>query len=149
MKGVGAGMSRLGAAMKVPGVPVKSDSLRKQASELGHLIWKFNLAVNRALITYREPIMDMQLIQERIANAAMEMFASACVLSRLDSELQGVSQNGATMPGSHRAADLFLRQSYSRIRRFLSDLTGNDDRELLATADAVLGKGGVPSKKGR
>src|SRR3954462_1311263 len=71
MKGVGAGMKRLGAAMKVPGIPVKSDRLRVRASQLGHLIWKFNLAVNRALITYREPIMDMQLIQERIANSAM------------------------------------------------------------------------------
>jgi hypothetical protein len=104
--------------------------------------------VNRALIKHREPIMDMQLVQERIANSATEMFACACVLSRLDSELQGVGQNGTTQPGSHRAAELFLRQSYARIRRFLADLTGNDDRELLATADAVLGKGD-PQRNGR
>jgi len=149
MKGFGAGMNRLGAAVKVPGVPVKSDRLRGRASELGRLIWKFNLSVNRALITYREPIMDMQLVQERIANVAMEMFASACVLSRLDSELQGVGQNGAALPGSQRAAELFLRQSYGRIRRYLVDLTGNDDRELLETADAVLGKGSAGSFNGR
>lgn len=142
MKAWGAGMSRLGAAVKVPGVPVKSDSLRTRAAELGRLVWKFNFAVNRMLITYREPIMDMQLIQERIANAAMEMYASACVLSRLDSELQGAARNGATEqhPGAHQAADLFLRQSFTRTRRFLADLTGNDDRALLATANAVLGK---------
>ncbi|MEO5720841.1 MAG: acyl-CoA dehydrogenase family protein, partial [Chthoniobacterales bacterium] len=65
MKAWTAGMNRLGAAVKVPGVPVKSDSLRNRASELGRLIWKFNLAVNRMLIAHREPIMDMQLIQER------------------------------------------------------------------------------------
>ncbi len=140
MKAWGAGMKRLGAAVKVPGVPVKSDSLRSRAAELGRFVWKFNLSVNRMLITYREPIMDMQLVQERIANAAMEMFASACVLSRLDAELQGVGQNGSSAPGSHEAAELFLRQSFGRIRSFLNDLTGNDDRALLATADAVLGK---------
>ncbi len=140
MKAWGAGMKRLGAAVKVPGVPVKSDRLRARAAELGRFVWKFNLAVNRMLITYREPIMDMQLVQERIANAAMEMFASACVISRLDSELQGVGQNGSTAPGTHEAAELFLRQSFGRIRRFLTDLTGNDDRALLATANAVLGK---------
>jgi hypothetical protein len=112
------------------------------------LVWKFNLAVNRMLITYREPIMDMQLVQERIANAAMEMFASACVLSRLDSELQGVDQNGATPPGSHRAAELFLTQSFRRIRHFLNDLTGNVDRDLLETADAVLGKIGAGGRNG-
>jgi acyl-CoA dehydrogenase family member 9 len=104
------------------------------------LIWRFNLSVNRALIKYREPVMDMQLIQERIAGAAMEMFASACVISRLDSELQGLTQNGAAAPANRRAAELFLRQSFHRIRRFLNELTDNDDAALLATANSVLGK---------
>ena len=91
----------------------------------------------------------MQLVQERIANSAMEMFASACVLSRLDSELQGVSKNGGSMPGNQRAAELFLRQSFGRIRRFLGDLNGNDDKELLATADAVLGRESGAGRNGR
>src|ERR1700724_1741961 len=98
-----AGMNRLGAAVKIPSVPVKSESLRSQASQLGRLIWRFNLSVNRALITYREPVMDMQLVQERIAGAAMEMFASACVISRLDAELQGVGRNGDAVAGSQPA----------------------------------------------
>jgi len=58
------------------------------------LIRRFNFAVNRALITYREPILDMQLLQERIANVAMDLFASTCVLSRQDSEIQFARRNG-------------------------------------------------------
>jgi acyl-CoA dehydrogenase family member 9 len=135
-----AGMNRLGAAVKIPSVPVKSESLRSYASQLGRLIWRFNLSVNKALIKYREPVMDMQLVQERIAGVAMEMFASACVISRLDSQLQGVTQNGASAPGGGRAAELFLKQSFHRIRRFLAELNDNDDAELLATANSVLGK---------
>ena len=96
--------------------------------------------MNRALITYREPVMDMQLVQERIAGAAMEMFASACVISRLDAELQALGKNGDAAAGSHQAAQLFLRQSFHRIKRFLSELTDNDDKALLATANSVLGK---------
>src|SRR5882672_1689016 len=126
-----AGMNRIGAAVKVPSVPVKSESLRSPASQLGGLICRFNLSVNRALITYREPVMDMQLVQERIAGAAMEMFASACVISRLDAELQGVGRNGEVVTGSHQAAELFLRQSFHRIRRFLGELTDNEDKALL------------------
>jgi hypothetical protein len=133
-------MNRLGAAVKIPSVPVKSESMRGHAAQLGRLIWRFNLSVNRALIKYREPVMDMQLIQERIAGAAMEMFASACVISRLDSELQGVSNNGASVPANRQAAELFLGQSFHRIRRFLSELTDNDDAALLTTANSVLGK---------
>src|SRR3954453_7481291 len=135
-----AGMNRLNSAVKVPVVPVQSAALRGYAGQLGRLIWRFNLSVNKALIKYREPVMDMQLIQERIAGIAMEMFASACVLSRLDSDLQGVTGNGASAPASRKAAQLFLRQSFHRIRRFLAELTDNDDDALLATANSVLGK---------
>jgi hypothetical protein len=70
----------------------------------------------------------------------MEMFASACVISRLDAELHGVGKNGEAAAENHRAADLFLRQSFHRIRRFLSELTDNDDKALLGTANSVLGK---------
>src|SRR5437899_2066495 len=55
-----AGKNRLGATIRVPDVPVQSDQLRAHARQLGRLIWRFNFAVNRALIMYREPILDMQ-----------------------------------------------------------------------------------------
>ena len=135
-----AGMSRLGATIRVPDVPVQSDRAREHARQLGRLIWKFNFAVNRALIAYREPILDMQLIQERIAGAAMELFASTCVLSRWDSELQSAGRNGDSIPPKSDVADLFLRRSFRKIRRFLAGLTDNEDTAILATANSVLGK---------
>jgi acyl-CoA dehydrogenase family protein 9 len=137
-----AGKHRVGATMRVPEIPVRSPELRWFANQLGRLIWRFNLAVNRALITYREPILDMQLVQERIANAAMDLFASTCVLSRQDAELQFAQRNGNSSSPDQFAADLFLRQSFRRIRRFLAGLTDNDDKSVLATADSVLGKPG-------
>lgn len=135
-----AGMHRLGAAVRIPDVPVRSAELRSFANQLGRLIWRFNIAVNRALIAYREPILDMQLVQERIAGAAMDLFASTCVLSRWDAELQFARRNGDSAPQTDHAADLFLRQSFRRIRRFLSDLSENDDKAVLATANAALGQ---------
>ena len=140
-----AGMNRLGAAVRVPGVPVESTELRSFASQLGRLIWRFNLAVNRALIAYREPILDMQLVQERIANVAMDLFASACVLARWDSEIKASYRNGGSVAAQHRAADLFLRQSFRRIRGHLADLNDNDDKAVLKTAQSVLGKTGSSS----
>src|ERR1700704_5303914 len=139
-----AGMNRLGAAVRVPDVPVQSSELRTHANQLGRLIWRFNFAVNRALIAYREPILDMQLVQERIAGAAMDLFASTCVLSRYDAELQAGRRNGETAPPQRGAADLFLRQSFRRIRTFLAGLGDNDDEAVLATAKSVL-RGNSPS----
>jgi acyl-CoA dehydrogenase family protein 9 len=137
-----AGKHRLGATVRVPEIPVRSTELRWCANQLGRLIWRFNVAVNRALITYREPILDLQLVQERIANAAMDLFASTCVLSRHDAELQFAQRNGSSSSPEQFAADLFLRQSFRRIRHFLAGVTGNDDKSVLATANSLLGKPG-------
>src|SRR6184192_806123 len=140
IKAWAAGKNRLIAAVRVPEVPVQSEQMREQARQLGRLIRRFNFAVNRALITYREPILDMQLVQERIANAAMDLFASTCVLSRKDGEIQFARRNGDAAAPDHSAADLFLRQSFRRIRGFLAGLTDNDDRSVLATANSCLAK---------
>src|ERR1700758_3087884 len=123
-----AGMNRLGAAVRIPDVPVRSSELKSFANQLGRLIWRFNFAVNRALIAYREPILDLQLVQERIAGAAMDLFASTCVLSRWDSEFQAAQRNGETAPAQFAAPDLFLRQSFRRIRQFLEALGNNEDK---------------------
>jgi acyl-CoA dehydrogenase family member 9 len=137
-----AGKHRLRATVRVPDIPVRSAELRWFANQLGRQIRRFNVAVNRALITYREPILDMQLLQERIANAAMDLFASTCVLSRQDAELQFAQRNGNSSIPDQFAAELFLRQSFRRIRHFLAGLTNNDDKSVLATANSILGKPG-------
>src|SRR5438552_489746 len=136
-----AGKNRLAATIRVPDVPVQSEQLREHAGQLGRLIWRFNFAINRALITYREPILDMQLVQERIANAAMDLFASTCVLSRQDSEIQFARRNGDAAAPDHAAADLFLRQSFRRIRGFLAGLSDNDDKAVIAAAKSCLTSG--------
>jgi acyl-CoA dehydrogenase family member 9 len=133
-----AGKNRLSATVRVPDVPVQSEQLRGQARQLGRLIWRFNFAVNRALIVYREPILDMQLVQERIANAAMDLFASTCVLSRIDGEIQLARRNGGAPSVDHAAANLFLSQSFRRIRGFLAGLTDNDDKAVIAAAKSCL-----------
>jgi len=136
-----AGKNRLTATIRVPEVPVRSEQLRAQAQQLGRLIRHFNFAVNRALVTYREPILDMQLLQERIANAAMDLFASTCVLSRIDGEIQSAGRNGNAASPDNCGADLFLRQSFRRIRGFLAGLTDNDDRAVIAAAKSCLTSG--------
>ena len=143
----GAGLKRLTAAVKVPEVPVRNARLKPYASQLARLVWRFNFAVNKALITYREPVMDMQLVQERIANAAMEMFAATCVLSRWDAELTAIDRNGRDST-DHVAADLFVRRALRHTREFLRGLGDNDDAAMLATANAVLGQGDAAGRNG-
>src|SRR5438132_8959370 len=135
-----SGMNRLSATVRTPGVPVRSPELRGFAGQLGRLIWRFNVAVNRALVVYREPVLDMQLLQERIAGAAMELFASTCTLSRWDAELQAPGRNGEKQPLDFTAPEYFLRKSIRHAKQLLAELNDNDDKALLSSANAALGK---------
>src|SRR5438270_700441 len=135
-----SGMNRLSATVRTPGVPVRSAELRGFAGQLGRLIWRFNVAVNRALVVYRELVLDMQLLQERIAGAAMELFASTCTLSRWDAELQARGRNGEGRPPDFSAPDYFLRKSIRHAKQLLAELNDNDDKALLSSANAALGK---------
>src|SRR2546422_8146429 len=44
----GPGVNRLGATIRTPDVPVQSPQLRSFGNQLGRLIWRFNLAVNKS-----------------------------------------------------------------------------------------------------
>ncbi len=120
-----------------PVVPVRSKELESHAQTLGLWIGRFGLAVERCLMQHREAILERQLVQERIANASMELFASACVLSRRDAELQGEVVASPASTWSGEAATLFLQQSAQRIQESLQSLN-EDDSAVLAAAEAVL-----------
>src|SRR6058998_1012201 len=121
------GLDQVGAAVRPPEVPVRSPRLQPHAKRLGELIRRFNVEVDRALIRHREEILDRQLVQERIARAAMELYACACVLSRWDAELPAGGAGPAAGGPSHSAAELFLRGSFRRARRSLAEMHENDD----------------------
>jgi hypothetical protein len=55
-----AGMNRLGATVCTPNVTVQSEELRGFAGQLGRLTWRSKSAVNRALVVYREPVLETQ-----------------------------------------------------------------------------------------
>jgi alkylation response protein AidB-like acyl-CoA dehydrogenase len=134
------GLDRVGAAVRSPVVPVRSSSLKPFADRLGQLIRRFNVEVGRALIKHREAILDRQYVQERLARAAMELYASACTLSRRDAEQQSArSKSGSgPEPGWHSAAEYFLRGSLRRARRSLAEMNDADDSVVTATADWML-----------
>jgi acyl-CoA dehydrogenase family member 9 len=125
------GLGHAGAAVRPAEVPVRSQETVPFAQQLAHLIRRFHVAVDRELFHHREAIVDRQYVQERIARTAMELLASACVLSRWDAELQAGRADSAS-------ARLFMRMSFRRSRRFLKDLRDNDDEATTAAADAAF-----------
>src|SRR5262249_11850518 len=98
------GRNRLAARLSTPDVPVRSARLRTAARELSKRVRDFGLAVHRTLVHFRkaalknaaahpgtseelliaQEVLKGQYLQERIADAACDLYASSCTLSRLD-----------------------------------------------------------------
>lgn len=112
----------------VPLVPVQNPELKRTARRLGKLIRRLNATVQYALIGHREEILERQLVQERIAWLAMELFATACALSRWDDEL---TRNDRA---NDAVARLFIADSLRHAETCLREMRANDDQLLREAA---------------
>jgi len=122
-----------------PDVPVRSPKLTRSARELGRRVWEFSVAVQKMLFKHREEILFRQYVQERLADAACELYASSCTLSRLDHLYALGNGNAEELQRDIQAGKYFMRISDRRIRQSLAALKDNDDDPTTRTADAFLG----------
>jgi hypothetical protein len=135
------GGRHLAKRFTAPEVPVRSPGLRRQARELGKRVRDFHLAVIAMLRRHKEDILFRQYVQERLADAACELYASSCTLARLDHLLApGANGNPAEVARDVAAGRYFLRLSDRRVRQCLAALDDNDDPDTTGAADAVLQK---------
>ena len=71
-----------------------------------------------------------------------DLYASSCVLSRLDAMIQGGSGEGlaTSLPGEAEAGKYFLSLANRRIEDRFAALADNDDAETVRAADAALAR---------
>jgi acyl-CoA dehydrogenase family protein 9 len=82
-------------------------------------------AAERALTRHRREIVDRQLVVERLANMAIELFATACVISRTQALI--TTSDAATATRSLALCDLFAVEAGRRFRAAREGLSGRDD----------------------
>ena len=133
---------KLGALLVSPSVPVRSSELEADAAHLGRLVGSLGSSVERLLITHQKEIVDQQLQLGRIADAATEIYVSACVLSRLDHLLR---QHAGNHHGdeSQLRMDLetgryYLRTAARRIKSSLASIGDHDDAGATSLARRML-----------
>jgi alkylation response protein AidB-like acyl-CoA dehydrogenase len=130
---------RLEAMFRSPEVAVSSAELERDADAIGRLVAVFAGNVERLLRTYRESIVDRQYQLGRVADAAIELYASACVLKRLDDLLAHRNGEATEYQESLATGRYYLRTAERRIRRHLADLWDNDDEATTSAANLLLG----------
>jgi acyl-CoA dehydrogenase family protein 9 len=100
-------------------------------------------ATDRAVIRHRRDIVDRQLVLERLANMAIEMLATACVISRTQSLIDSKGEKRAEREIS--LCDLFCVESGLRFRQArdtLGSLAEATDAKRVTIAGDVREAGG-------
>jgi hypothetical protein len=129
-----------------PEVPVRTQELMEDAGTLARLVRDFGLKLPYVFMALKDEatFAQAELVHERIADIAIDLYVSACVLSRLDYLLGKGSSNGKATAADPfadvTAGKYFLKLAFRRIRDRFAALDENDDKMCLESAKAMLGK---------
>ena len=111
-------------------------TLADEAELVADQVYDLGRAVERALRRHGKKIVDRQYVQERLANAAMDLFLATATLSRATSELEHVDGDETKVANEVDCARVFVHAAYRRTRRNLRALRNNQDKRL----DAIAGR---------
>ncbi len=131
----GFGRDHLAHFLSSPQAPEVMSSLVGPRDALLKRVKTFGWMVEKQLIRHREALLEMQYIQERIADAAIAMYTASCTLARLDAQLRA----GKLPPADQAAALHYLNMANRTFDQSLHGLRHNDDASSKAAAIAALG----------
>jgi hypothetical protein len=131
--------------VSTPDVPVRAGELKDLAARYGKLVREFGLALPHVFLKLKDEarFVQAQQIHERLADIAIDLYVSACVLARLDHLIGKAGSNGAVKADLYAdvpAGKYFLTLAHRRIKDRLAGLEDHDDAECVAVADGVIGK---------
>jgi len=110
-------------------------SLQKQAAYVEAFAAELASVVEGALRKHGKGVLEREYVQERIADAAGDLYAMVCVLSRA---------TASAAPGELLLARAFCDRAWRRVRRNLRQVESNADPDTTAAADLALGPGRYP-----
>ena len=129
---------KLGALLVAPTVAVRNTELEPDAAELGRLVSSLGTQVERLLVQYQLGIVDRQYQLARVADAATEIYVSACVLNRLDYVLRNAHDHNGAVRMDLETGRYYLASARRRIRTALAALWDNDDQATTSLANRAL-----------
>jgi hypothetical protein len=110
-----------------------------ELADLGHLLEDltrtFGHAVEQQLMRYREAILEKQLVQARIADAATDLYMMSAVVARLDALL---AFSGEGVSRDVKVGRYFCHLAERRIRASLAHLHDDLDDETMDVASTLL-----------
>lgn len=115
-------------------------SLSREAELVARLVHDLGLAVEDAIRVHGRNIIERQFLQERMANAAIDIFLATAVLSRTTWEIERLGGETAAQEQLD-CARIFVPMAWRRARRSIRGLSRNQDARLAAVASRALESG--------
>jgi acyl-CoA dehydrogenase family protein 9 len=115
-------------------------ALSEEADLVATLVHDLALAVENVVMQHGKAIVDMQFMQERMANAAIDIFMATAVLSRTTWEIERAGGEEKAQPAVD-CARVFVPMAYRRARRNIRALSRNQDARLKSVAELSLASG--------
>jgi alkylation response protein AidB-like acyl-CoA dehydrogenase len=127
----------MGLFLGTPQVSVANAELSSEAQRLGGLIGSFGRNVQRLLAKYKEDVLDRQYQLARVADAAIELYVSRCVLSRLDTFFGHGDNHQPDHAALIASGRYYLTTAARRMRGHLAALTNNEDADTTRLANRL------------
>ena len=115
------------------------ESLEEEADMVAQNIHGLAQAVEKALIEHGKGIIEMQMVQERMANAAIDIYLATAVLSRATTVIAQKGIEGAAEDLDN--ARIFVPMAMRRTRRAIRAVDRNQDARLEALAKRAMETG--------
>src|SRR5258708_28933901 len=111
-------------------------ALSREADAVADLVHDLALTVEHTILRSGKKIIEKQFHQERMANAAIDIYLAVAVLSRTTWELERAGEDGAN--AQLDCARIFVPMAARRARRNIHALRRNQDSRMRAIAEHSL-----------
>jgi acyl-CoA dehydrogenase family protein 9 len=109
-------------------------ALGEEAELVAGQVYALARAVEWALRKHGREIIERQYVQERLANAAIDLFMATATLSRATSELERAGGDEGAVAAELDCARVFVHMAYRRARRSIRAVRANQDERMSAIA---------------
>lgn len=116
------------------------ECLKEEANIIEEYVAAFSASCERTVRTYKKELVGNQLLSKRIADIAIDLFVSLCLLSRVSTCVRKDGQSKCQ--DEIQIAKVFIQQAKRRINQNLRRVEKNEDSILLSVAQNVLKNGG-------
>ncbi len=118
-------------------------ALAEEADLIAEAVHNLALAVESVIMKHGKKVIEKQYLQERMANAAIDIFLATAVLSRTTWEIErtGGDPDAEVVQPHLDIARIFVPMAYRRARRNIRALRRNQDDRVNAIAVRSLATG--------